>query len=101
MKADIHPEYRFVVFRDISADFEFLTRSTVDPRSFKGTTTIDGEEYPVITIDISAASHPFYTGTQKIMDVEGRVEAYYRKYGFAKPPEPDEEAPEEAAPAAE
>lgn len=93
MKADIHPEYRFVVFRDISAgDFQFITRSSIDERYFKETTTIDGVEYPVVVIDISAASHPFYTGTQKIMDTEGRVEAYYRKYGFKVP-----EAPEEAA----
>ncbi|MGC6492775.1 MAG: type B 50S ribosomal protein L31 [Myxococcota bacterium] len=85
MKADIHPEYRFVVVRDISADFEFLTRSCVDPKQFKGTTTFEGEEYPLLQVDISSASHPFYTGTQKIMDTEGRVEAYYRKYGFKNP----------------
>lgn len=85
MKAEIHPEYRFVVVRDISCDFEFLTRTSADPKSFKGTTTIDGVEYPVLQIDISAKSHPFFTGQQKIMDIEGRVEAYYRKYGFKKP----------------
>ena len=82
MKADIHPSYQFVVVRDISADFEFLTKTSADPKLFKGTTTIDGVEYPVMQVDISSASHPFYTGQQKIMDTEGRVEAYYRKYGF-------------------
>lgn len=91
MKADIHPEYRFVVFRDISVGDEVLTRSTIDPKNFKGTTEIDGVEYPVVTIDISSASHPFYTGTQKIMDTEGRVEAYYRKYGFQVPTSPEDE----------
>lgn len=103
MKPEIHPEYRYVVFRDISAkpSFEFLTRSCIDEKNFRTTTEIDGVEYPVVTIDISSASHPFYTGTQKIMDTEGRVEAYYRKYGFAKPPEPEEEGGEEAAPEAE
>ena len=81
MKADIHPEYRFVVFRDITCDFEFLTRST---KPSDKTTEFNGKEYPLITIDISAKSHPFYTGTQKILDSEGRVDAYYRKYGFAR-----------------
>lgn len=87
MQADMHPEYRFVVFHDISCDFKFLTRSTIDPKNYKGTVELDGEEYPVVNIDISAASHPFYTGTQKLMDTEGKVEAYYRKYGFKKPEE--------------
>ena len=81
MRADIHPEYRFIVFRDITCDFEFLTRSTMTSEK---TTTFEGKEYPLVTIDISAKSHPFYTGTQKILDSEGRVDAYYRKYGFAR-----------------
>jgi len=89
MKANIHPEYRFVVVRDISCGFEFLTRTSIDPNNFKGTATYEGEEYPLLTIDISSASHPFYTGTQKLMDTEGRVEAYYRKYGLQAPPEQD------------
>jgi len=82
MKADIHPEYRFVVFRDISADFQFLTKSCVQTRD---TTDFEGEEYPLVTIDISSESHPFYTGTQKLLDTEGRVERFYKKYGFAQP----------------
>lgn len=81
MKADIHPEYRFVVFRDITNDFEFLTRSTI---SAKKTTTYNGEEYPLIVLDVSSESHPFYTGTQKLMDSAGRVEKYYQKYGFER-----------------
>lgn len=89
MKADIHPEYRFVVFRDISCDFEFLTKSVA---SSKETTTYNGQEYPLITIDISSESHPFYTGTQKILDTEGRVDRFYRKFGFKRPEgEEDEE----------
>lgn len=82
MKTDIHPEYRFVVFRDISADFQFLTKSCVQTRE---TVEFEGQEYPLVTIDISSESHPFYTGTQKLLDTEGRVERFYKKYGFAKP----------------
>lgn len=80
MKKDIHPEYRFVVFRDVSCNVEFLTRSCAPA---KDTTTYEGQEYPLIPIDVSSASHPFYTGTQKIMDTEGRVERFRRKYGFS------------------
>jgi large subunit ribosomal protein L31 len=79
MKPEIHPKYRQVVFRDVSCDFEFLTRSTIQA---KQTTTYEGKEYPLVVIDISSQSHPFYTGTQKILDTAGRVERFYRKYGF-------------------
>ena len=82
MKAEIHPsDYRFVVFRDISCDFEFITRSCVDSDQ---TTEVDGVEYPLVILDISSESHPFYTGTQKIIDTEGRVDRFYKKYGFKK-----------------
>ena len=80
MKKDIHPEYRFVVFRDVSSNFEFLTRSCAPSRD---TTTYEGQEYPVISVDVSSASHPFYTGTQKLLDTEGRVQRFNRKYGFS------------------
>ncbi len=93
MKAGIHPEYREVVFRDISCNFEFLTKSCANA---KDTTTYNGKEYPLITIDISSESHPYYTGDTKILDTEGRVERYYRKYGFAKPDEESDSAPEES-----
>ena len=83
MKPDIHPEYRFVVFRDVSCDFEFLTRSTV---TTKETTEYQGKEYTLVRLDISSQSHPFYTGTQKILDTAGRVERFYRKYGFKVDP---------------
>lgn len=82
MKSNLHPEYRYVVFRDISNNTEFLTRSAIHARNFKGTTTIDGQEYPVVLVDISATSHPFFTGQQKLMDAEGRVEKFNRKYGL-------------------
>ncbi|MCO4743504.1 MAG: type B 50S ribosomal protein L31 [Proteobacteria bacterium] len=88
MKADIHPDYRQVVFRDVSCDFEFLTGSCAQTDK---TTTFEGEEYPLIVIDISSESHPFYTGTQKILDSAGRVEKFYQKYGFQR--EEGHEAP--------
>jgi len=78
MKADIHPEYREVVFQDLSSDLIFLTRSTV-----KSKETIkweDGKEYPLIKVEISSASHPFYTGKHKLMDTGGRVDRFKRRY---------------------
>ncbi len=81
MKPDIHPSnYRYVVFRDSSADFRFITRSTVSTKE----TTVweDGKEYPLYKLDVSSASHPFYTGKQKIIDTAGRVERFRRKYGL-------------------
>ena len=81
MKKDIHPNYRDIVFRDVSADFEVLTRSTVKTND---TTTFEGKEYPLFKVDISSASHPFYTGTQKVLDTEGRVDRFKKKYGLKK-----------------
>jgi large subunit ribosomal protein L31 len=78
MKADIHPEYREVVFQDLASDFAFLTRSTV-----KSKETIkweDGNEYPLIKVEVSSASHPFYTGKHKLMDTGGRVDRFKRRY---------------------
>ncbi len=78
MKADIHPNYREVVFQDLSSDFAFLTRSTVNSKE-----TIkweDGNEYPLIKVEVSSASHPFYTGKHKLMDTGGRVDRFKRRY---------------------
>ena len=78
MKKGIHPEYRPVVFKDISTDFEILTRSTAvtsDTISWE-----DGNEYPLVKVEISSASHPFFTGTMKLVDTEGRVERFRKKY---------------------
>lgn len=77
MKKDIHPDYRFVVFRDDSADFQIITRSTMHSRD---NITVDGVEYPLVKLDISSASHPFYTGKQKIVDTAGRVERFQKRY---------------------
>ena len=78
MKADIHPEYREVVFQDLSSDFAFLTRSTATSKeSIKWE---DGNEYPLIKVEVSSASHPFYTGKHKLMDTGGRVDRFKRRY---------------------
>jgi large subunit ribosomal protein L31 len=78
MKADIHPNYKEVVFQDLSSDFAFLTRSTL---SSKDTVKWeDGNEYPLIKVDITSASHPFYTGKQKVMDTGGRVDRFRKRY---------------------
>ncbi|WP_079542009.1 type B 50S ribosomal protein L31 [Cardiobacterium hominis] len=79
MKPDIHPNYRPVVFKDNSADFAILTRSTVETK--ETITWTDGKEYPLVRVDISSQSHPFYTGKQNIVDTAGRVERFKRKYG--------------------
>ena len=100
MKKGIHPEYRTVVFTDVGANISFLTRSTA-----KTTDTVkweDGQEYPLYKVEISSASHPFFTGKMKLLDAAGRVEKFQKKYqnsaygkrgGAAKPGD--------AAPAAE
>lgn len=81
MRENIHPqEYREVVFQDTSADYSILTRSCVQT-----TATIeweDGKTYPLYKLDISSASHPFYTGKQRIVDTAGRVERFRRRYGL-------------------
>lgn len=78
MKADTHPKYQPVVFHDISCDFKFLTRSTMTSKE-----TVkweDGKEYPVIKVEISSHSHPFFTGKHKIIDSGGRVDKFRRRY---------------------
>ena len=81
MKKDIHPEYRAVVFKDMSSDFAFLTRSTIYSKE-----TIqweDGNEYPLVKMDVSSQSHPFFTGKQNIVDTAGRVDRFRKKYGMS------------------
>lgn len=72
MKKEIHPDYHPVVFRDIGADYSFLTRSTAT--SNQTVKWEDGNEYPLINIDISSKSHPFYTGQQRFGKARGRIE---------------------------
>ncbi|AOW88314.1 MULTISPECIES: type B 50S ribosomal protein L31 [Streptomyces] len=79
MRKGIHPEYRPVVFRDRAADYAFLTRSTMT--SERTIEWEDGRTYPVVDVEISNVSHPFYTGTARVMDTAGRVERFERRYG--------------------
>lgn len=78
MKKDIHPEYKEVVFLDTTSDFKFLTKSTMNSKE-----TIkweDGNEYPLVKVEVSSASHPFYTGKKIFLDTAGRVEKFNKKY---------------------
>ena len=78
MKSDLHPEYRPVVYQDTSSDFAFLTRSTIKTNETIEWT--DGKTYPLAKLEISSASHPFYTGKQILVDSGGRVERFRRRY---------------------
>ena len=81
MKKDTHPkEHRFVVFQDVSCDYKFLTKSSIETKE-----TIkweDGKEYPLYKIDISDKSHPYFTGQQNLVDTAGRIEKYMKKYNL-------------------
>ncbi|GGL53779.1 type B 50S ribosomal protein L31 [Planomonospora parontospora] len=79
MKKGIHPDYRPVVFRDPSADFAFLTRSTMS--SAKTIEWEDGNTYPLVDVDVSSASHPFYTGRSRVLDTAGRLQRFNQRYG--------------------
>ena len=83
MKKDTHPkEYRHVVFQDVSCDFSFLTKSSIETKE-----TIkweDGKEYPLYKLEISDKSHPFFTGKQNLVDTAGRIEKFNQKYNIKK-----------------
>ncbi len=78
MRNGIHPEYRTVVFRDTASGATYRTRSTVRTDQ---TIDLDGETLPLVTVEISSASHPFWTGTQRVLDTAGRVERFNQRYG--------------------
>mgnify|MGYP002682705108 CR=1 FL=1 len=83
MKKDLHPtDYRPVVFQDDAAGFAFLTQSTAHTNDT--ITWEDGNEYPLAKVEISAFTHPFFTGTMKIIDTAGRVERFQKRYGERK-----------------
>lgn len=78
MKNGIHPDnYRLVVFKDMSNEYQFMTKSTAPT---KDTIDLDGVEYPLIKLEISNTSHPFYTGKMKLVDTAGRVDKFMNKY---------------------
>jgi large subunit ribosomal protein L31 len=79
VKPGIHPDYHPVVFKDSSTGKAFLTRSTAT--SDKTVEWEDGNTYPLLTVDITADSHPFWTGTQRLVDTAGRVEKFNQRYG--------------------
>ncbi|WP_232680416.1 type B 50S ribosomal protein L31 [Nocardioides sp. R-C-SC26] len=84
MQQDIHPTYGPVVFRDPSAGAVFLTRSTIVGRLAEDHPNVewsDGRTYPVVDVDVSTASHPYWTGRGRVLDTEGRVEKFNRRYG--------------------
>ena len=77
MKQDIHPEYRKVIFVDSATGDEIVTRSTL---TSKETRSVDGEEVPVVKLEISAFSHPFWTGTMRELDSDGKIDRFRRRY---------------------
>ena len=79
MKNDIHPDYHPVVFQDAGTGTKFLTRSTAT--SDRTVEWEDGKSYPLIVVDVTSESHPFWTGAQRVMDTAGRVEKFQRRYG--------------------
>ncbi len=81
MKKEIHPDYHEVVFLDTSTGEKILTRSTIHS---KETIDLNGKSYPLVKVEISAASHPFYTGKMKYVDSAGRVEKFQKKYNWDK-----------------
>ncbi|MDD3771158.1 MAG: type B 50S ribosomal protein L31 [Weeksellaceae bacterium] len=82
MKKGIHPEnYRLVVFKDMSNDETFICRSTAETRD---TIEVDGTEYPLVKMEISSTSHPFYTGKVKLVDTAGRIDKFKSKYAKFK-----------------
>ena len=89
MKKDIHPEYREVLFHDTSVDKYWLIRSTMQSDQTKEWT--DGNTYPYCPLDVSSASHPFYTGEQRLIDTGGRVERFRKRFGNTSKPSPSKE----------
>ncbi|WP_193611735.1 type B 50S ribosomal protein L31 [Nocardioides lijunqiniae] len=81
MKHGTHPPYGAVVFRDRSTGSLTLTRSTLVSQDSSKVVELDGRTYPVIDVDITSGSHPFWTGTARALDTEGRVEKFQRRYG--------------------
>jgi large subunit ribosomal protein L31 len=79
MKPNTHPNYKEVVVWDTSCDYKFITRSAAT--NLKEKITFEGQEYPLMKIEVSSESHPFYTGKQKIVDTAGRVEKFNQRYG--------------------
>ncbi|MGE5084741.1 MAG: type B 50S ribosomal protein L31 [Bacillota bacterium] len=79
MKQNLHPKVNTVVFKDISSDYMFFGTSTLSSNEM--VKWEDGKEYPLVKVEISSASHPFFTGKQRVMDTEGRIDRFKKRYG--------------------
>ncbi len=89
MRKGIHPDYREVVFHDLSSDYKFVTRSTVQtPDNIE----FEGKTYPLVKLEVSSQSHPFYTGKNVLLDTAGRVDKFRKRYGTKPAAAPAEEA---------
>ena len=95
MRNDIHPDYHPAVFLDTSTGFKFVTRTTMS--SNETVKWEDGKEYPLVKVDISSASHPYFTGKMKYVDSAGRVEKFQKKYNWDKRSKQGEAAAEESS----
>jgi len=82
MKQGIHPEYREVVFQDMSTDFSFMSRSTV--ATDETITWQDGKEYPLVKVEVSSRSHPFFTGKQRVVQSGGQVDRFRKRFGMTR-----------------
>jgi len=92
MKKETHPNYQKVLFVDSSTGHKFLIGSTLES---KETETFEGQEYPVFRVSVSSASHPFFTGSEKLVDSEGRVDKFRKRYSRSQPEKKQEESEEE------
>ncbi len=81
MKPDIHPDYHKVIFVDSATGNEWISRSTM---TSKETREVDGEEVPIVKLEISSVSHPFWTGTMRELDADGKIDRFRRRYGMKK-----------------
>ena len=95
MKSDIHPDYHPAVFLDTSTGYKFLTRTTMG--SSEKIKWEDGKEYPLVKVDISSASHPYFTGKMKYVDSAGRVEKFQKKYNWDNRNKKGDSASEESS----
>ena len=81
MKSEIHPDYHDVIYIDSATGEEWMSRST---QTSKETREVDGEEIPIINLEISSSSHPFWTGTMRELDADGKIERFRKRYGVKK-----------------
>ncbi|WP_100933996.1 type B 50S ribosomal protein L31 [Candidatus Chlamydia corallus] len=96
MKKNTHPEYRQILFVDSSTGYKFVCGSTYQSEK---TEVFEGKEYPVCYVSVSSSSHPFFTGSKKFVDAEGRVDKFLKRYSNVRQPAQQSQAEEESLPA--